>query len=318
MPVHGIKLDLEFLAIVLGAVTVSYFITGSLISNTLFTALIAILFFLIGLHLDIDRLRKSVHHPREALLGLSFVYILTPVTAFLIATAVGGALADAFIAIGVSAAAIGSPVVFSNLSKGEGDLALIVSGSSLILGILVIPLLLLGFSASVQVVDIAVNNLLFLGVPLALGAGSQRLENFVINDLRHHFSKVALWLLVLVFAVQFRLIYETQGLGFLGDLGIGVLILAGFTLFSFGAAYFISRGLGVMERKARALAFVSGSKGIAISLFIASQISGEAVAYVSLYYFVRQAICGSLVEIFRNGNTLPKLDRYLPNPSPDG
>lgn len=318
MPVHGIKLDLEFLAIVTGAVAVSYFISGMIVSNALFTTLIAILFFLIGLHLDTDKLRKCAHHPHETFLGLGFIYMMAPLTAFLLASYFGGSLGDAFIAIGVSAASLGSPVVFSNLSRGEGDLAVIVSGAALLVGIAIIPLLLFGLNATVPVKDIAINNLLFLGLPLIIGIGSQRFENFLIDDLRHHFSKVALWLLVLVFGVQFKLLYETQGLSILGSLGTGAAALVGFALFSFLAAYLVSRGLGVMERKARALGFVAGSKNIAIALFIASQISGEVVAYVSVYYFVRQAVNFGMVEVFRNHDSLPsEIDRYIPNPSPE-
>lgn len=300
MPVHGIKLDLEFLAIVVGASLVSYFLSNTLVSNVLFTELIAILFFLIGLHLDTDRLRRCFHHKQEIALGWVMIYLLTPLTAFGLAYLLNGAVGDAFIAIGVSAAAIGSPVVWSNLGKGEGDLALVVAGTSLILGFAAIPLLLLGADFSVPVGEIAVKNLLFLGVPLALGVGSQRFENFLFDDLRHHFSKVALWLLILVMGIQFQMLYSAQGLAFFTQAGIGILALIGFVFFSFGLGYFFSKKMGMLERKARTLGFVSGSKGIAIALFIASQISGEAVAFVSIYYFIRQGVCGLIAEYFRH------------------
>ncbi|MFB6213368.1 MAG: bile acid:sodium symporter family protein [Candidatus Nanohaloarchaea archaeon] len=298
---HGIRLDLEFLAIVIGAGVLAYFVSGDLVSNALFTGLLSILFFLMGLHLDIDKLKRCGQHRREVLLGLAAIYLLAPALAFLVYTAVGGALGDAFIAIGVSAAAIGSPVVFSNLSKGEGDLALIVSGTSLLAGFVVIPVLLLGFPASLPFRAVAVKNLAFLFLPLAAGLFSQRFENVLMEDMKHHFSKVGLWLLVMVMAVQFRLVYAWRGAAMLQAAGFAIVLMAGFTTACFTVAYYASRYAGSMEPQARALGFVSSSKSLAVSLFVASQISGGAVAYVGLYYFVRQAVTGSIMEYFRHG-----------------
>ncbi len=299
MPTHGIKLDLEFLGIVVVAGAVAYYVSGSIVSNALFTALISVLFFLIGLHLDIDSMKKCAHHKREVALGWAVVFILAPLTAFGVYHMVGGALGQAFIAIGVSSAAMGSPVVFSNLSKGKGELALIVGGTSLLLAFLLIPLLLTGFDIGLDVTEIAVDNLLFLAGPLALGIFAQRFENVLFDDLRHHFSKVGLWLIILVMLVQFRLVYNTHGLAFLQNIGLGAALMAGFVLFTFGAGYFLSRVSGFMEPEARALGFASGSKGIAIALFIASQMSGEAVMYVSMFYFIRQGVTGAIMEWFR-------------------
>lgn len=297
---HGIKLDLEFLAIVLGAGVLAYFITGQLVSNALFTTLISLLFFLMGLHLDIDELKKCGQHQKELLTGLAMIYIFAPVLAFLIFTLTGGPLGEAFIAIGVSAAAIGSPVVFSNLSKGEGSLALMTAGISLLAGFIVIPVLLLGFGATLPVQEIAFNNLVFLAAPLVLGVFSQRFENRLLDDMRHHFSKVGLWLLVLVMLVQFRLVYQSEGLSFLGQASGGILLMAGFVMATYAVTHLLSRILDFSEPQSRSLGFVASSKSLAISLFIASQISGAAVAYVSMYYFVRQAVTGGIMELHRH------------------
>ncbi|MFB6190688.1 MAG: bile acid:sodium symporter family protein [Candidatus Nanohaloarchaea archaeon] len=307
---HGIKLDLEFLAIVLGAGILAYFITGNLVSNALFTALISLLFFLMGLHLDIDELKKCGQHQKEVATGMAMVYIFTPLLAFMLFTITGGPLGDAFIAIGVSAAAIGSPVVFSNLSKGEGSLALMTAGISLLAGFVVIPLLLLGFGATLPVQDIAVNNLVFMAVPLLTGIFAQRFENVILEDMRHHFSKVGLWLLVLVMLVQFRIVYQSEGLSFLGQASGAVFLMAGFVMASYAVAHLVSRFLKFSEPQSRAIGFVASSKSLAISLFIASQISGAAVAYVSMYYFVRQAVTGGIMELHRH-DELRSLKRFF-------
>jgi len=74
-----------------------------------------------------------------------------------------------------------------------------------------------------------------------------------------------------------------------------------FVLASYELAYLISRKSGIMERNARTIGYVTGSKGIAIALFVAAQFGGEAVAYVSAYYFVRQAVIGSIAEYINHG-----------------
>lgn len=308
MPVHGIRLDLEFVGLAVSAALVSVFITGQVISNVLFTALISILFFLIGIHLDIGEIRKCGQYRKELALGGLMIYLLAPLLAFGISAFLPGSLGDAFIAIGFSAAAIGSPVVFSNLGKGEGNLALLIGSLSLFAGFLIIPLLLFGMDIGLPIEKFAVNNLLFAGLPLTLGAVSQRFHNFLFDDFRHHFSKLALWLLVLVMVVQFQLVYQARGLGFIMELGTGIALMAGFVLVSYIGSYLISRQTGVMERNARTIGFVTGSKAIAIALFIASQFGGEVVAYVSVYYFVRQAVMGSIAEYYHSGE-IPVINR---------
>ncbi len=312
MPVHGIRLDLEFAAIVVVAAAASYFFTSQLISNVMFTVLLGALFFLIGLHMDIGKVKNNLHKKRELVLGLAMVYLIVPILAFGVAQLVGGGLGEAMIAIGVSAAAVGSPLVWSNLGKGEGGTALVIASLSLLLGIVLIPILLAGFSTSIPLLDFAAKNVGVIGIPLLAGIFAQRFDNFLIEDMKHHFSKVALWLLVLVMAVQFQLIYQARGLTFLKGIGFGTLVLTGFVALSFALAYFSARHLGVMERKARAIGFVSSSKGIGIALFIAAQMSGEAVAYVTMYYFVRQAVCGTIAEYFHHGEaqTIKELTRF--------
>jgi len=299
MPAHGIKTDAEFLGIVLTAGVTGYLITGDLISNMLFTALISVLFFLIGINIDIRELKKCLHHREEVGLGLLMIYVFAPMLAFGIYRSVGGPLGDAFIAIGISASAVGTPVVFSNRSGGEGNLALVVSGISLLLAFILVPILLSVLGLGFDITDIALKNLAFLGIPLALGVSAQRFENLLLDDLRHHFSKLGLWLILLIMLIQFRLVYLEKGLGFLQNLGIGVVLMSVFVILTFSTGYYLSRILGFNEPQSRALGFTSGSKGIAIALFIASQISGEAVMYVSIYYFIRQGITGAIMEYFR-------------------
>ncbi|MFB6199375.1 MAG: bile acid:sodium symporter family protein [Candidatus Nanohaloarchaea archaeon] len=265
----------------------------------MFSALIASLFFLIGLHLKIDKLRSCRHRLKELGIGLSVIFVLTPLLGFLIDSVVGGALGDAFLVIGVSAAALGSPVVFANRGRAEGELSLIIGGVSVILGVLLMPLLLSLFGLDVVFQDLALKNLAVVGVPLVAGIGAQRWENFLLDDLRHHFSKLSLWLIVTIMGVQGYLVYSAQGLQFLTGLGTALVLMTGFVSVSYGLGYGISRLSGLLEKNSRSVGFSSGSKNLALALFMASQVGGEVVAYVLAYYFVRQAVTGGISEAYR-------------------
>lgn len=311
MPVHGIRLDLEFAAILAGGVILSNYITGELVSNALFTALISVLFFLIGLNLDLDKLRKCGHHKKAITVGLSVVYILIPITGLGLSTLFSQGLSDALIAVSFSTAALGTPVVFSNIARGEGELALITSGISLMLGIVAIPILFMVSGITIPWQDLAARNILFLGIPLSIGIGSQHFENFLFDDFRHHFSKLGLWLIVTVMAVQLRLAFGSLT-AVVSSIVPALIALAALSVVSVLAGYFIPLKLGMMEKEARTLSMVSGSKGIAVALFIASQMSGAAVAFVTMYYFIRQGVTGLTAQYFREGSLRSLAEKRVP------
>lgn len=294
---HGIKLDLEFAAIVAGALAASYFISGKLVSNSLFSALIVSLFFLMGLHVDRAKFRRNLHNTREVGLGLLLVYLAVPLLAFAFSTAFDGNLGDALVAIGASTAAIGSPTVFSNIGRGEDGTALMVSVSSVIVGVFAVPLLVYFMGVRVPVGSFAVKNFALIGLPLGMGMVLQRYENRVLEDIKVHFSKLALWLLVLIFGVQVKLSLGSS-LFSASELVIGVPVLATFVIASYVLGHVFARLAGISEPQSRSIGFVSGSKGIAVALFVAAQISGGALVFVSMYYFIRQLILGTLAEAY--------------------
>ena len=311
MPSHGIRLDAEFLTIMVGAMALSYFVTDQIVSNFLFSTLIASLFFLMGLHLDINKFRKNIHRRGELGLGLIMVYLFAPVLAFVLARYIGGYIGEALIAIGVSTAAIGSPVVWSNIGKGDDGAAFMISSVSLLAGILVIPVLLFTMNQSINVFDLFAKNILILGAPLGLGISAQRYNHTVFNDMKHHFSKLSLWLLILMMGVQAHLLFQTEGFGFLQSILPTIPIFIGFTAVSYAVGYYSAKELGFLEKTARSIGFVTGSKGIAVALFVAAQLGGKAVLAVSIYFFIRQAVCGGIAEYYKHSSDLEKALRSI-------
>lgn len=314
MPSHGIRLNLEFLGIIIGAFSLSYFITNQVVSNFLFTTLIATLFFLMGIHFDINKLKKNLHRRRELGLGLVMVYLFAPITAFVMARFFGGYLSEALIAIGVSTAAIGSPVVWSNIGKGDDGTAFIISAASLLAGIALIPVLLLTMDQSINLFDLFAKNILVIAAPLGLGISAQKYNHTVFNDMKHHFSKLALWLLIIIMSVQANMLFQAEGIAFLKTLLPVIPVFAAFTVISYAVGYYSAKELGFLEKTARSIGFVTGSKGIAVALFIAAQFSGEAVIAVSIYFLIRQVICGGIAEYYKHSGNFEKALRSI-NPT---
>jgi predicted Na+-dependent transporter len=298
----------------LGAGLVAYFIKGQVVSNLLFSTLIATLFFLMGLHLDTDKMRRNLHRREELSLGILMIYGFTPVLALVMSKFVGGGVADALIAVGVSTAAIGSPVVWSNIGKADDGAAFMISAVSLVVGILLIPVLLLSFDISINLLDLFMKNILVLGAPLGLGISMQKYDNTVFNDMKHHFSKLALWLLILIIGIQAKMLIRTQGIGFLTDIWVAVPVFTAFTVISYTVGYYSAKKLDYLEKTARAIGFSTGSKGIAVALFIASQLSPESVIAVSIYYFIHQVVCGGIAEYYRHSGDLERMLRSV-NPA---
>lgn len=294
---HGLRLDAEFAAIVVVALSVSLLVSGELVSNALFSSLLVALFFLMGLHIDTGKFRRNLHHRKELCTGLAMVFLVVPAVAFILSRAVGGAVGEALIAIGASTAAIGSPTVFSSIGKGEDGTALLVSASTVFAGVAAVPALAYLLGAEVPVLQFAAKNFALIGLPLAMGVVFQRYENRILEDVKVHFSKLGLWLIALIFGVQLKLVLGSTAFS-ASELLVGVPVMLFFVAVTYSIGHAGSKLLGINERKSRAIGFVSGSKGLAVALFIASQISGGAVVFVTLYFFARQLLLGGLSEAY--------------------
>lgn len=298
MPVHGLKADIELGVLVVSAGILSYFLTDQLVSNILFTVLLGALFYIEGLHVDTgflnDYRRKKMHYG----LGLIAVYAVTPAIAYIL-----GLLIPDFrfvlMVLGISAAALGSPRVWSNLSKADGDLAGKISSLSLFTAPIFVPLLL--FILPLRVDISMISNAVIAFVPFIVGVGIQNYRNEWVSDARDHFSKLAFWLIVLITFIQFQFLYQTGGNFFLVTAVEAAFVLSIFVLASFSASYAMSRAFEHYEKEARAVGFIGGSKNIAVAFLVASMVGAETVGLVGLYYFVRQFIGVGLADFFRHG-----------------
>lgn len=295
MPVHGLKADLELAGLLGSAAVFSFLVEGALLSNVLFSFLLGALFFLIGLHLDLDFESALDHRLDRLTIATTLVFLVTPIIAYSFSII---AIKEVFLVLAASAAAISSPRVWSNLARGDGKLAGVSSSTAFLLSFMLTPIIFFLIYPSADLQILSVNASMF-GIPFITGLALRNYENFLIKDMRVHFSKISFWLITVITLVQIEFLYSS------GVLDVTKFILAGlmftvFTLVSSGLGFALSELLGFYQKESIALGFVSGSKNIALAFLLASQVGAEAIALVGLYYFVRQLTCTGILNFTRN------------------
>ncbi len=287
MPLHGIEADLELAALIIGSALISYLIEGALVSNYLFAGLLAGLFFLVGTHLEHFNPRK-----REVVTGVLSIYLT--------GLGIGGILyllgfGPVMLALGLSAAAIGSPSIWSNLSSADGDLASEISSAAVVSSIIIIPSvsLLLPMKFDFTALHVAVAYL-----PMVAGYLLKTSSFEYIQEARVHFSKLSLFLILLITGLQVQLLLDSGAYISIISIVGKASVFAVFFMACFLASYPVSRLLGFNIKQSRAIAFSSSSKNVAIGFLLASMISAEAVASVGIYYAVRQLMGVGTVDFF--------------------
>ena len=295
MAIHGLKMDLNAVLLFVAAVTLSVFITGEPVSRYLFTALIVVLFFIKGMSLKPDRIKSNTHKWREVLVGLSLSYILFPLAVLTSSIYLEGAAELAVLAVGFSAASVGPAIVWTGRAKAEPDTSSILT----VIGVFpIIPLLYLTLTPvfSIDPLVFAQKAFVFAIIPFLTGSFIRNMETDLLGDVKHHLSRTALWLVMLVFLVQFQAIASMNGLGFIYELALVFLFFMGLTAVMSYLGYAISRHVGIMERRSRSVSFFTGSKSFGVALLIASQLGSTALLYVASYFLARQIVMELLVR----------------------
>lgn len=303
MPFHGLKTDLELALLVISAGAVSYFVSGQVLSNVLFTFLLASLFFLVGLHLDLSFFKAVRSKGKQLSLALVAIYALVPGIAYIFSF-LPNHIGEVFLVLGASGAALSSPKIWSNMSKADGDLASYTGTFSVFGALVFAPILLLLFPLDVNY-SLMMENAVFAVAPFLIGLVTQNYENKIIDDLRIHFSKLAFWLITLITLVQAKLILQADGVIYISQLLVAILFFVAFSVLTFGYSHVLGVISGLYEKESRTIGFVSSSRNVAIAFFIAVHVSAEAVLLVGVYYFVRQLMGVVFVDMYLHGE--PKI-----------
>ncbi len=299
MPSEGLRVDLELLVLVVTAGLAGYMVTDQLISNALLSGLIAALFFIIGLQIDMNPVKKAGLKTRQVSIGLFSIFIVAPAVAVFMSGFIPD-YGEALLVIGVSAAGISSARIWSNMTNSDGDLADKLGIISLFVGLAAVPVLIFITGLDIDY-GLMASNVLVPGLGLLAGIMVNSLRSKVVTDLKLHFSKASFWLIVAITTVQTHIVFESQGYEIFYSFFYGGLLFAGFTFLCFGLGYLTAKLFGVYEKEARAIGFVTGSKNIAVAFFIALHIDGTVVALVGLYYFIRQISGVLAVDLMVHG-----------------
>lgn len=294
MATENLELDFEIVLLLVAAFTLSVFLTGEIVSNALFSSLIVVLFFMKGLHIKPSKIRKNSHKKRELLLAIAVSYLLFPLVGYGIYSFTSGTLGVALLIISFSAAAVGPTIVWSSKGRANSETASFLS-MMLLLPALVTVGILLKVILNISLVDFGLEAFQYAFLPFVLGYYSKGINIGLLDDLKHHTTRVSVWLIFLVGMIHLQVLASAQGTGFLIDLAYSAIVFALLTFVVIFIGYNLAVSLGMMERKSRAVGIVTGSKSFAIALLIASQVGGTAVVYVFTYYVVRQMVVEGII-----------------------
>jgi len=178
-----------------------------------------------------------------------------------------------------------------NVGVGNGDPVFFVS-----------PVFLLLFSIDIDR-SILISNLGFIVVPFLVGLISRNYDNSVVQDLKLHFSKLSFWLIVTITLIQARLLYINGNLLDVSVVILSSVVFLAFIVMSYGYSHLFSRMLGLYEKEARSIGYISSTKNVGLALFLAAQISGEVILLVCLYYFIRQLTGLAVTDLHLHGES---------------
>jgi arsenite transporter len=301
------------IAIVIGLALGKYFPE---FSSTLQIGIPIGLFFMIYpamTKIEISELKKAVKSPKQTSVIVFFNYLINPFLLFalgyiffeILFPALGiidfqtaRYLWTGLILLGV-APCIAMVLVWTDLCKGNGPLGIVLMAWNSIIQIITTPLfiaLLIGTYVSIDITVIAESILLYLGLPLLLGAITRRevikhkSQEWFNKKLIPRFDSVQLLALlatmVVMFALRGGIILDNPSL--VWQMAIPVVL---FFFLLFNLVYFTTRRLGYNYEDSATMAFHSTGRNFELAIAIA------LTAFASMPMVAVSTVVGPLIEI---------------------
>jgi ACR3 family arsenite transporter len=302
-----------FIAIVIG-LAVGKFFPG--FSNTLAVGIPIGLFFMIYpamTKIEITELKKAVKSPKQTGIIVFFNYLINPFLLFalgyiffevlfpslgLIDLQTARYLWTGLILLGV-APCIAMVLVWTDLCKGNGPLGIVLMAWNSIIQIITTPLfiaLLIGTYVSIDISVIGESILLYLGLPLLLGAFTRKevikhkSQEWFNKKLIPYFDSIQLLALlatmVVMFALRGGVILDNPSL--VWQMAIPVVL---FFFLLFNLVYFTTRRLGYNYEDSATMAFHSTGRNFELAIAIA------LTAFASMPMVAVSTVVGPLIEI---------------------
>lgn len=251
--------------------------------------LLSIIMFSMGLTLKLENFAHVFQRPKLIFLGVSLQFLLMPLYAWIIASALQleAVLLAGMILVGASPGGTASNVI-TYLAKGDVALSITLTTVSTLLAVILTPLLTLLYAGQSVPVDPLAMFLAISKVVLLPILGGVLLNQFFSSQLTHaraFFPLVAMIAIVFIIAIVVAL-NQTR----LAELGM-LLSLAVILHNALGliSGYSIAKLLKYDSKVARTLAIEVGMQN-----------SGLAVALASKYFGAAAAIPGALFSIWHN------------------
>jgi arsenite transporter len=301
------------IAIIIGLVLGNYF---PQFSATLEIGIPIGLFFMIYpamTKIEISELKKAIKSPKQTSIIVFFNYLINPFLLYalgylffglifpalgLIDTETARYLWTGLILLGV-APCIAMVLVWTDLCKGNGPLGIVLMAWNSIIQIITTPLyiaLLVGTYVSIDPVTIGQSILLYLGLPLLLGAITRR--QIIKKKSKEWFNKkvipyfdtiqllALLATMVVMFALRGGVILEDPSI--IWQMSIPVIL---FFFLLFNLVYFVTQCLGYNHEDSATMAFHCTGRNFELAIAIA------LTAFASMPMVAVSTVVGPLIEI---------------------
>jgi arsenite transporter len=263
--------------------------------------------------IEISELKKAVKSPKQTSIIVFFNYLINPFLLYALGYLFFGLLFPALGLIDVETArylwtglillgvapCIAMVLVWTDLCKGNGPLGIVLMAWNSIIQIITTPLyiaLLVGTYVSIDPVTIGQSILLYLGLPLILGAITRR--QIIKKKSKEWFNKkvipyfdtiqllALLATMVVMFALRGGVILENPSI--IWQMSIPVIL---FFFLLFNLVYFVTQRLGYNHEDSATMAFHCTGRNFELAIAIA------LTAFASMPMVAVSTVVGPLIEI---------------------
>ena len=261
----------------------------SIFATVLLPVALGVIMLSLGLSLTPADFKRVVVFPKGVAIGLSNLFVISPLLAFAVAEAYGlaPALAVGLVILGASPGGVMANML-THLARGDTALSITLTAISSAAAVITVPLFLElatshfgapGFDDDVGVAAIVLRVLLITVVPLSLGMYLRRRSpaRIVAAEPRVRRLALALFLLIVIGAV---IAENERVLDNLGEVALAAITL---NVAAMAVSYSISRVAGLDNRQTTAVAIELGIHNATLAIAIAATISTVLTIPAAVY-----------------------------------
>ncbi len=257
--------------------------------------LLAGVMFLMGLTLKMEDFRRIAKDPRPVLVGVALQFILMPVAAITLATALqlNTQLTAGMVLVGCCAGGTASNVI-CYLAKGDVALSISMTMMSTLVGVVATPLLTsfyLSATIEVDTLGLLLSICQIVLLPVAAGVLVNQGIHRYIAPLESLLPSAAIAFILLIIAIVVAL--NADRLGDIGMLTLVAVILH--NLCGLSGGYYLSRLLGFDIRQSQTIAIEVGMQNSGLGVALALQFFSATAALPGAMFSVWHNISGSIL-----------------------